>query len=147
MKKMKWSVGLLGCVLTIGLMPGPAPAWAQSGAPTASALAAEQSRHVVSLTDLQQDAATPGQNRTANRDTVRDLLKSEPGQKALKSVNVGYEKVDQALGQMSDEDLAKLAARSKQAQADFAAGGLGTTLIVAIVLIIVLAIVLGAVFG
>jgi UPF0716 family protein affecting phage T7 exclusion len=30
--------------------------------------------------------------------------------------------VDKAVGQLSDEDLAKLAERSRQAQADFAAG-------------------------
>jgi UPF0716 family protein affecting phage T7 exclusion len=30
--------------------------------------------------------------------------------------------VDKAIGQLSDEDLAKLAERSRQAQADFAAG-------------------------
>jgi len=40
----------------------------------------------------------------------------------LKSVNLDYQKVDKAVGQLSDEDLAKLAARSRQAQSDFAAG-------------------------
>jgi hypothetical protein len=43
------------------------------------------------------------------------------GAKALKS-GVEYQKVDKAIGQLSDEDVAKLAERSRQAQNDFAAG-------------------------
>ncbi len=53
---------------------------------------------------------------------VRTLLSSDQGQKALKSAKLDYQKVDKAVGQLSDEDLAKLAERSRQAQADFAAG-------------------------
>jgi len=54
--------------------------------------------------------------------------------------------VDKAIGQLSDEDLAKVAARSRDAQADFAAGGLTSTIIIVIVLIVVLIVVLSVVF-
>ena len=83
---------------------------------------AQDKQHVVSLSDLNQDAARPAQTRQSNEEAVRTLLSSDPGQKALKSVNLDYQKVDKAVGQLSDEDLAKLAERSRQAQSDFAAG-------------------------
>jgi hypothetical protein len=83
---------------------------------------AQDQQHVVSLGELSKDAARPAQTRQANEEAVRTLLSSEQGQKALKSAKLDYLKVDKAVGQLSDEDLAKLAERSRQAQADFAAG-------------------------
>lgn len=78
--------------------------------------------HVVSLGELGKDAARPVQTRQANEQAVRTLLSSDQGQKALESARLDYHKVEKAIGQLSDEDLAKLAERSRQAQADFAAG-------------------------
>ena len=83
---------------------------------------AQDNQHVVSLSDLKKDAAQPAQTRQSNEEAVRSLFSSETGQKALKSANLDYQKVDKAVGQLSDEDLARLAARSRQAQSDFAAG-------------------------
>ncbi|HEY6944020.1 MAG TPA: PA2779 family protein [Candidatus Acidoferrum sp.] len=83
---------------------------------------AQDKQHVVSLSDLSKDAARPAQTRQANEEAVRTLLSSDQGQKAVKSAGLDYQKVDKAVGQLSDEDLAKLAQRSRQAQADFAAG-------------------------
>jgi hypothetical protein len=83
---------------------------------------AQDQQHVVSLSDLNKDASRPAQTRQANEQAVRTLLSSEQGQKALQSAKLDYQKVDKAVGQLSDEDLAKLAERSRQAQADFAAG-------------------------
>ena len=85
-------------------------------------LRAQEKRHVVSFSDLNKDAARLAQTRQANEEAVRTLLSSDPGQKALKSAGVDYQKVDKAVGQMTDEDVAKLAERSRQAQNDFAAG-------------------------
>jgi len=83
---------------------------------------AHDKQHVVSLSDLNKDAARPAQTRQSNEEAVRMLLSSDRAQKALKSANLDYQKVDKAVGQLSDEDLAKLAERSRQAQNDFAAG-------------------------
>ena len=96
---------------------------------------AQDKPHVVSLTDLNKDAARVAQTRQANEEAVRTLFSSDQGQKALKSAHLNYHKVDKAVGQLSDEDLAKLAERSQQAQADFAAGGISNTLIVVIILV------------
>ena len=83
---------------------------------------AQDKQHVVSLSELSKDAARPAQTRQGNEEAVRTLLSSDQGQKALKSAGLDYQKVDKAVGQLSDEDLAKLAERSRQAQSDFAAG-------------------------
>jgi len=83
---------------------------------------AQDRPHVVSLGELGKDAARPAQTRQANEQAVRTLLSSDQGQKALESAKVDYQRVDKAIGQLSDEDLAKLAERSRHAQADFAAG-------------------------
>ena len=83
---------------------------------------AQDQPHVVSLGELGKDAARPAQTRQANEQAVRTLLPSDQGQKALESAKLDFQKVDKAIGQLSDEDLAKLAERSRQTQADFAAG-------------------------
>jgi len=106
--RLKLSVSLLG--LAALFVAAEVPARAQD------------QQHVVSLSDLNKDASRPAQTRQANEQAVRTLLSSEQGQKALKSAKLDYEKVDKAVGQLSNEDLSKLAERSRQAQADFAAG-------------------------
>ena len=103
---------------------------------------AQDKQHVVSLSDLNKDAARPAQTRQANEEAVRTLLSSDAGQKALKSAHVDYQKVDKAVGQLSDEDLAKLAERSRQAQADFAGGRISDRDLLWIILIAIAIIVL-----
>jgi CHASE3 domain sensor protein len=107
---------------------------------------AQDKQHVVSLDELNKDAARPAQTRQANETVVRELLSTDAGQQALRSAKVDYQRVDKAIGQLSDEDLAKVAERSRQAESDFAAGGLKSTLIIVIILIIILIVVLSLVF-
>ena len=126
-----WTLGL---ALALGLAVTPPRA------------AAQDKDHVVSLDELKSDAAKPAQTRQENEAEVRHLLQSEAGQEALKQAKVDYSKVDQAISQLSDDDLANVAQRSRQAEADFAAGGLSQTLIIVIVLIVILIVVLALVF-
>jgi hypothetical protein len=109
---MRFRVKMCVPVLAIALLS------ALAGVPAG----AQDKQHVVSLGDLNKDAAQPGQTRQANEEAVRALLSSDPAQKALKSSRLDYQKVDKAVGQLNDEDLAKLAERSRRAQSDFAAG-------------------------
>jgi len=97
----------------------------------------QEKQHVVSLDELKKDAARPAETRQADEFAVRNLLSSESGQKALKSANLDFQKVDKAVSQLSDEDLAKLSERSRQAQKDFAAGTLSDRDLLWIILIIV----------
>ena len=126
-----WTVGL---ALALGLAAAP------------SRVAAQDKDHVVSLDELKSDAAKPSQTRADNEAEVRHLLQTEAGQEALKQTKVDYARVDKAISQLSDDDLANVAQKSRQADADFAAGGLKATLIIVIALIIILIVVLALVF-
>jgi len=130
--RVKMCVSVLAIALLFGLAGIPA--------------GAQNKQHVVSLCDLNKDAARPAQTRQSNEEAVRTLLSSDQAQKALKSSKLDYQQVDKAIGQLNDEDLAKLAERSRQAQSDFAAGRISDRdllwIIVIALAIIVLAIAL-----
>jgi hypothetical protein len=111
-----------------------------------SARAQAQDKHVVTSQELSKDAARPAETRGANEAALRQLFSSEQAQQALKSANIDYSKVDKAVGQLSDEDLAKLAARSRQLQNNFAAGRAGglsdrDLLIILIIALLVIALI------
>jgi hypothetical protein len=130
-----WPMGLtraLAVTLVLALFWNLGPAQAQDA------------QHVVSLNELSKDSAVPAETRQANEAEVRQLFSSEQGQKALKSANIDYAKVDKAVGQLSDEDVAKLAGRSRQVEKDFAAGRLSDRDLLIIVIIGVLIIALVA---
>jgi hypothetical protein len=130
-----WTLGTAMIAFAAGGVPGAA----------AQTQTADQ-QHVVSLDELTKDAAQPAQNRQADESAIRSLLKTSEGAQALKQAKVDYAHIDKAIVQLSDEDLAKLGSRAREAQTDFAAGGIGSTLLIVIILIIVLAIVLSVVF-
>jgi hypothetical protein len=98
--------------------------------------------HVVSPDELSHDAAKPVEARQANEAAVRHLLTSEPGQEALKSAHVDYQKIDKAIGQLNDEELAKLADRSRQVESDFAAGFISPKHLAELILVIVVVVVI-----
>jgi hypothetical protein len=126
--RVKMSVPMLGIALLLGFAEVPARA--------------QDQQHVVSLSELNKDAARPAETRQSNEEAVRTLLSSEQAKKALKSADLDYQKVDKAVGQLSDEDLAKLAERSRQAQSDFAAGRISDRDLLWIILIAIVIIVL-----
>ena len=103
---------------------------------------AQEKQHVVSPGELSKDAARPAQTRQANEEAVRTLLSSDQGQKAIKSTGLDYQRVDKAVSQLSDEDLTKLAERSRQVQSDFAAGRISDRDMLWIILIAVAIVVL-----
>ena len=102
-----------------------------------SRIQAQNQQHVVSPDELKKDAAKPAATRQADEAAVKDFLSSERAQKALKSADFGLQQVDKAVSRLSDEDLAKLAEKSRQAQKDFAAGRLSDRDLLWIILIIV----------
>ena len=103
---------------------------------------APDNRHVVTLSDLSKDSAAPGEARHADETAIRHLMSSEQGQRALQSAKIDYAKVDKAVAQLSDEEVARLAARSRQVEHDFAAGSLSDRDLLVIVIIAVLVIAL-----
>jgi hypothetical protein len=96
---------LLGLVLTV-----PQNAFAQN--------------HVVTSSDLQKDVAGASASRGKNLAQLENFLSSAEAQHGMKSAHMDYQQVKTAVGQLNDEDLAQLSARSEKAQRDFAAGRL-----------------------
>ncbi|HUI74390.1 MAG TPA: hypothetical protein VLX32_05560 [Candidatus Acidoferrum sp.] len=88
------------------------------------ALRAQNSEHAVSVQQLRQDVQNAADTRQANEAAVRQLLATDAAQKIMKSSNVSYKQVDQAVSQLSDAELARMAAQSRDMQKDFAAGNL-----------------------
>jgi biopolymer transport protein ExbB/TolQ len=93
-----------------------------AGMAQAKAQAREKQQHVVTLDELNKQMARSADTRQANEEAIRHLLSSDAGQEALKSAHVDYRRVDKAIGQLRDDELAKLADRSGRAESDFAAG-------------------------
>jgi hypothetical protein len=107
---------------------------------------AQDQRHVVSVDELSKDAARPAETRQANEAALRQLFSSDQAQQALKSAKIDYSRVDKAVGLLSDEDVARLARRSRQLQDNFAGGRAGSLsdrdlLIILIIAILVIALV------
>jgi hypothetical protein len=94
---------------------------------------AQDKTHVISLGELNQESVRKVETRASDGSAVRELLSSERGRKALQSAHIEYKKVEKAISHLNDEELAKLALRSRKVEADFAAGRISNTLIVVIV--------------
>ena len=137
-KSIRLGTVMLGVALCISFAAVPAKAQSQ-----------EKQQHVVTSEELNQQVARPAEARQANEEAVRHLLSSDAGQNALKSANVDYQRVDKAIGQLSDEEVAKLADRSRQAESDFAAGAISAKtlayIILAVVVIVVIVVIARAV--
>ena len=123
------------CALMLGIA-------VYTGAAISPARAQEKPQHVVTLEELHTQAAQPAETRQANENAIRHLLSSDMGRKVLKDANINYQRVDRAIGQLSDEELAKLADRSRQAESDFAAGFLSPKTLAYIILIVVVIVVI-----
>ena len=126
-KISRFATMLLAAAVTAG------PMWAQSQA----------DQHVVSLGELNKAAAGPTETRRANEAEIRQLFATVDGQKALKSANVDYAKIDRAVSSMSDEDVARISSRARELNRDFSGGSLSDhdlllILIIALIVIILI---------
>jgi hypothetical protein len=98
--------------------------------------------HVVSPSDLQQATVASTQTRATNMAKLNQVLSAPVGQKALKEAHVDANQVKQAMANLSDQDVARLAARADKAQKDFAAGSITDHMLLLIVIAIVIVIVI-----
>jgi hypothetical protein len=102
----------------------------------------EADKHVVSLGELSKDAASPGDARRANEAEIRSLFATIDGQKALKSANVEYAKIDRAVSSMSDEDVARISSRARELNRDFAGGNLTDHDLLVILIVVLIVVIL-----
>ena len=100
-------------------------------------VSAQEKDHAVSSGQLRKDVRNAAETRQANEAAVRELLATDKAQETLKSAGVDYQKVDQAISQVSDEDLARMADRSRDVQKDFAAGRFTDRDLIIILLVVV----------
>jgi hypothetical protein len=96
-----------------------------------------QRDHAVSASQLRKDVQKAADTRQANEAAVREMFASDPAKEALKSAGIDYKQVDQAISQVNDEDLSRMAQRSHEVKNDFAAGRLGDRDLLIILLVAV----------
>lgn len=98
---------------------------------------APDSRHVVAQDELRQEISQAAGARQSNEAAIRHLLSTDAGRHALQSAHADYARVDTAISQLSDGDLARLADRARHAEQDFAAGSISAKTLAYIILAIV----------
>jgi len=92
--------------------------------------------HVVSSSDLQKQVVDSSHVRQRNLDQVNRFFSSAIAQKALKDAHIDSARVQKAVANLSDQELAKIAAKTQKAQSDFAAGSISDHALVLIVVAI-----------
>ncbi len=80
--------------------------------------------HVVTSGELQTAVLDQARARQGNLSKLHDFFSSGPAVRALKRARFDPVKIEHALPQLDDEDLARLAARTGRVQQDLAAGAL-----------------------
>jgi hypothetical protein len=80
--------------------------------------------HLVSSAELHQQLLGAAQARQSDTAKIERFLSYEPVQKVMKATGMDESKVRQAVSMLSDEELARLAARANKVENDFAAGAL-----------------------
>jgi hypothetical protein len=102
--------------------------------------------HLVSPAQLQQAVSSATSARQLHEAQLKSFLAMKPMQKVMKSQGVDPHQVMNAVDQLSNAELARLAAQGQKAQQGFAAGTLGLGIFTLIGIIVVVAIV-AAVFA
>lgn len=80
--------------------------------------------HVVSSSDIQKDVAAASASHDKQVAQLENFFSSPQGQQAMKFTHVTYQQVNNAVQQLSSDDLARLSARSAAAQQNFTAGNI-----------------------
>ena len=92
--------------------------------------------HVVSSGELHDAVLSASQQREQNRDKLKKILSTPAAEKIMHSRGAEPEQVRQSISLLSDEELNQLAARANTDQPDFAAGGPGLSITVAVIAIV-----------
>lgn len=109
---------------------------------TASPVMAQE--HVVPLSEMQNSARTAGQARSGNLADINRVLSLPQAQDALRKAQVNPDRMNEAIAQLDDQELSRLADRARAAEQDVQ-GGLIVGLLALIGLIVVIIIVVSLV--
>jgi adenine-specific DNA methylase len=102
--------------------------------------------HVVSPAQIQKDVSDASAVRQHNEEQLKSFLATKEMQQVMKSEGVNPQQVTNAVSQLNNADLARLAAKSQKAQRDFAGGAIGLGIFTLIGIVVVAAILI-AVFA
>ena len=80
--------------------------------------------HLVSPEAIQQRLVSAAAERDRNMAALNGFFGTPAAQKALKGAGISSEQVTRAVSQLSDDEIAQLAAKADVSQHDFAAGAL-----------------------
>jgi CHASE3 domain sensor protein len=106
------------------------------------AFSATAPQHLVTPGQLQQSAEGASQARERNIEELRQFLSTPQAQKAFQQARVDPKEVKNAVSGLSDQELARLSARARKAQRDFAAGRISNQELIIILLGVILLIVI-----
>ncbi len=98
--------------------------------------------HVVKPAELRAAVVEAARARQNNLSRVRSFFSSEPAARVLKNTPLDPIKIERAVSQLDDQELARLAARADQIQKDFAAGALTTQQLTYIVIALATAVII-----
>ena len=98
--------------------------------------------HIVSARDLQQAMRASGQARQDNLAKIDRFFSSDPARKAFEAAKLDPAKASHAVNLLSDEELARLAARTDKLQHDVAAGALSNQQITYILIALATAVII-----
>jgi len=105
--------------------------------PALRAQQTDQSDHLVSPNQLQQQVQSASAARQQNIDTLTQFLSSPTAVKAMKANHIDPAQVKNAIPALSDSELASLSARAAEAQQQFAAGSMSNQTLLIIILVLV----------
>ncbi len=114
------------------------------GLQVASTAAATE--HVVPLQEMEGRIATQATQRRANLDKVAAFLSMGRVEEAMRSAKLEPNQIRAATGVLSDEELAKLAARTERVREDIRGGALTNTQLTYAVIALVTALVVVIIF-
>jgi hypothetical protein len=97
---------------------------------------------VVPLSELRRDLVSASESRRTNVKTVEKFLSSESAKAALKQAGMDRNQLLKAAATLSDDELARVAARASQAEQDFAAGALSNQELTYIVIALATAVII-----
>lgn len=126
----RW-LALLTLALGITLAPSPA-------------LPAQD--HIVTSADLHQAAKSAAQTRQQNLDKVENFLSEPRVVEALNHARIDDAKIKKAVPTLTDDELARLAARTDKYHHDVAAGSLNNEQITYIIIALVTAVIIIIIF-
>ncbi len=104
--RVRFAVSVVGIFLLFALIPASLPA----------------QEHVVRQAELQKALVRASQQRLDDIAAIQGLLAGRNAQRALAAAGIEPGRIERAVAMLDDEELARLAARARELQADFSAG-------------------------